>query len=82
MNFHRLTHSIPVIQNYFQCSKQICAQNHGFITASPLSALLSELCIQNRRANNMLNNKTYNQYLKAYFRRIDDTFILFKGNNR
>lgn len=30
----------------------------------------------------MLNNKTYNQYLKAYFRCIDDTFILLKGNNR
>jgi len=32
--------------------------------------------------NNILFNKVYNPFIKAYFRYIDDNFILFRGTNR
>jgi len=52
------------------------------VIGSPLSAILSELYMKNYESINILNHKVYKQYIKAYFRYVDDTFILFKGTNR
>ena len=49
---------------------------------SPLSAILSEVYMQNYESINILNHSVYKQYIKAYFRYVDDTFILFKGTDR
>jgi len=46
---------------------------------SPLSAILSELYMQNYESINILNHKVYKQCIKAYFRYVDHTFILLKG---
>lgn len=47
-----------------------------------LSAILSKLYMQNYASINILNHKIYKQYIKAYFKNVDDTFILFKRTNR
>src|ERR1700678_1894108 len=49
---------------------------------SPLSAILSEVYMQNYESINILNHSVYKQHIKAYFRYVDDTFILFKGTDR
>jgi hypothetical protein len=38
--------------------------------------------MQNYETNNIINNKLYKPYTKAYFRYGDDTLILFRGSNR
>jgi hypothetical protein len=81
---NEIIHSINIIvnQNYFEYDKKMYSQNDGFVMGSPLSAILSELYMQNYESINILNHKVYKQYIIAYFRYVDDTFILFKGTNR
>lgn len=69
-------------QNYFQYNNKLYSQKEGFVMGSPLSALLSEIYMQHYETNNILNNKNYKQNIKAYFRYVDDTFILFRGSDR
>jgi len=80
---NEITNCVDVIinQNYFSYEKQLYSQNDGFVMGSPLSALLSELYMQNYETQNIFNNEQYKPFILAYFRYVDDTFILFKGSD-
>ena len=79
-----IIHSVNIIinQNYFQYNNKLYSQKEGLVMGGPLSALLSEIYMQNYETNNILNNNIYCTYIKAYYRYVDDTFILFSGSNR
>jgi len=47
-----------------------------------LSAHLLELYLIDYEIYYILSNKLYNQFIEAYFRYVDNTFILFRGTNR
>ena len=81
---HEIIQSINVIinQNYFQYNNKLYSQKDGLVMGGPLSALLSEIYMQNYETNNIINNKIYSPFIKAYYRYVDDTFILFRGSNR
>lgn len=46
---------------------------------SPFSAILSELYIQHYESKYLFNYNIYKQFIKTYFRYVDDIFISFKG---
>lgn len=62
-------------QNYFTFNNKIYLQKDGLAMGSPLSAIMSEIFLQNIEKSNIPEILTKHN-IKTYFRYVDDTFLI------
>jgi hypothetical protein len=74
---------ITLSQNYFIFNNEYYSQPDGLTMGSPLSGILSEIYLNHIENKYILADKNpWQNKILSYSRYVDDTIVLFDGNNR
>ena len=69
-------------QNYFTFNGKYYLQTEGLAMGSPLSGLLADVFMNHFERKYIMSNPAYKNKILAYYRYVDDTFMLFDGTTR